>query len=110
MRNRKYQLHIFLSEYEEKKLHTLAVKTGLSRSTLVRKLISETVPMEQISLDFFAYYRELNAIGNNLNQIAKVANESGHIDSDMYIKCRDEMSELTHRVFEVMMKEKHGYD
>ena len=48
--------------------------TGLSVSTLVRKLIADTQLRPRPPDQYAALLRELSAIGNNINQIAYWAN------------------------------------
>ena len=43
-------------------------------------LIMGTAPKEKPTADFYSTMKELNAIGNSLNQIAKVANSKDFIN------------------------------
>ena len=67
------------------KLKTLSEKSGLSRSAVIRILIDGAKIREMPPLDYHKMTAELHAIGNNLNQIARVANASGLIDAAGYM-------------------------
>ncbi len=63
-----------------------AEKVGVPREVYLRMLIVGTTPKEKPDADFYNMTRELNAIGNSLNQIAKVANSKGFINVNAYIE------------------------
>jgi len=67
------------------KLKTLSEKSGLSKSAVIRILIDGARLREMPPLDYHRMTAELHAIGNNLNQIARVANASGLIDAAGYM-------------------------
>lgn len=73
-----------ISEKERKLLERRAQDCGLTMSAYVRQLINGYHPKEAPSMDFYRMMRELKQIGNNLNQIAYVANNTGLIDEDEY--------------------------
>lgn len=78
---------ITMSEEEWELLNTLAKASGYSRSGYVRKLLGLEVPAPLPSKDWKACYRELAAIGNNLNQIARMGHITGEIDNEELKKC-----------------------
>ena len=57
---------------------------GLSQETYIRRLIEGYVPKELPPIDYHAMMRELNAIGNSMNQIAARANATGFFLVDEY--------------------------
>ena len=65
-------------------LERRAQDCGLTMSAYVRQIINGYHPKEAPSMDFYRMMRELKQIGNNLNQIAYVANNTGLIDEDEY--------------------------
>ena len=67
------------------KLKTLSEKSGLSKSAVIRILIDGAKLREMPPLDYHKMTGELHAIGNNLNQIARVANATGQIDATGYM-------------------------
>ena len=86
MRTRGNRITLRLSDKEYEKLKTSAEKVGVPREVYLRMLISGTTPKEKPTVDFYSMTRELNAIGNSLNQIAKVANSKGFINVKAYEK------------------------
>lgn len=88
------QLHIRLSEADDRHLREQVERSGLSTSTFIRKLIwSEKIP-QRIPEQMPALLRELSAIGNNINQIAKIANSSGRVYPEDIQEIEDMFSRL----------------
>lgn len=73
-----------ISEKEHRRLKRRAKSCGLSMSGYVRQIINGYKPRESPPADYFAMTRELKEIGNNLNQLAFVANATGLIDGAAY--------------------------
>ncbi len=73
-----------MSEKEYKRITRRAKSCGLTKSAYVRQLIIGYKPKELPPADYFAMTRELKEIGNNLNQLAFVANATGLIDEAAY--------------------------
>ena len=67
-------------------------------SAYVRQIINGYKPRESPPADYFAMTRELKGIGNNLNQLAFVANATGLIDEAAYyenvIQLRDALQRI----------------
>lgn len=78
------KLSLRLSEKEYKRITRRAKSCGLTKSSYVRQLIIGYKPKESPPADYFAMTRELKEIGNNLNQLAFVANATGLIDEAAY--------------------------
>lgn len=102
MRNRNIPIRIWLDKKESYVLDTKAAKAGLSKSAYLRSLITGRVPRAQPSADFFALYRELNAIGNSLNQIAAKANAIGFINAQDYIGTAKEVQDMTLKIYQAV--------
>lgn len=70
----------------------------MTKSAYVRQLIVGYEPKESPPADYFAMTRELKEIGNNLNQLAFVANATGLIDEATYyenvIKLRNSVQHI----------------
>lgn len=75
-----------LDEKEHRRLDRKAKSCGLTKSAYVRQIINGYKPKETPPADYFAMTRELKEIGNNLNQLAFVANATGLIDESEYYK------------------------
>ena len=97
----KHKDNVFtLRIYDEQKavLEAQSELTGLSKAALIRATIENvTIKPKNDKFDKLVL-RELNAIGNNLNQLARIANESalaGLLNKDSLILKLDEIkSEL----------------
>lgn len=84
-RKRNHNFIIRLTDKELEKLNKQVAKAGLSREAYVRSvLINSEVPNPMPPETFHTVIFHLRHIGNNLNQIAKVANQSGEIDTQQY--------------------------
>ena len=60
-------------------------KAGITESELVRRLVTDVIVKEKPDDRFYEVMKEMRAIGNNLNQIARKANsEKGFIDVNRY--------------------------
>ena len=73
------QLHVFLSDAEYTGIKEQAKATGLSISTYIRSLAKGKVLKVRPPETYANILRQLSAIGNNINQIAKVANSCGNV-------------------------------
>lgn len=84
MRARNNRIMLRLNDNEHESLIKSSEKVGVPREVYLRMLIMGTTPKEKPTADFYNMTRELNAIGNSLNQIAKVANSKGFINVKAY--------------------------
>lgn len=93
-----------ISESDSRLLTEKAKACGLSRSAYLRKLLHGHQPKELPPLDYYKMMKELKQIGNNLNQIAYVANSTGSIDSQEYhamaVRVRQKIHEIERGVLE----------
>ena len=64
----------WLSRDEAQELQKKAKRTCLSEAALFRLLVRDFEPKEKPDDRFYDVMRQLSAIGNNVNQIAKIAN------------------------------------
>ena len=85
MRKRNIRAQVWLNPDEAERLESCSKKSGLSRESYLRILINGYEPKALPPLEYHALIRELNAIGNNLNQIAAQANATKHIDKTIFI-------------------------
>lgn len=82
MRTRSISKIIRLTPKEHEYLKKQSEISGLTGEALMRSLIMG-IDIRPIPLDQFSeVLRQLSAIGNNINQIARVANITGTIDKD----------------------------
>jgi len=68
------------------RLKTLSIASGFSMSAVVRRLVDGAEIREMPPADYHAMIGELRAIGNNLNQIAYIANATGRVDREAYLQ------------------------
>ncbi len=78
-----YQLHVILNEKEYRHFMAQLQASGLSRSAFIRNLITGTDIRPRPPDEYTALLRELSAIGNNINQLARIANSDKRISTDM---------------------------
>ena len=90
--------HIRLNHSEWDALIKNANACRLSRAAYIRKLVSGYVPKETPPFGYYRMTDELNAIGNNLNQLAYIANATGRVDADTY---KDTVTQLYERLEEI---------
>lgn len=84
MRKRKKGFIIRLTEEELLFLDGKVKEKGISRESYARALLTGYEPRGNPSQYDLEVIRELRRIGNNLNQIAKVANKTYQINIDKY--------------------------
>lgn len=104
MRERNIEFHLRLNDLESDKLEELSIKSKLSRSEVIRKLILENKIKEKPGLEFYKVMNELSKIGINLNQIARKLNSTNEFDKNYYKEQVNEMRNLTKQI-----KEKYLY-
>ncbi len=103
MRKRNIQIMFRLNEHEAERLNSLAEKTGYSREALLREMINGYKLCEKPDPEFYRMMRDISAIGNNVNQLAKKANALGLIDDSKMLKAE---AEAWHR-FQLDLRKKY---
>jgi len=103
MRNRDIQIKFFLSkdenEFLEKKLQTVGIK---NKSAYLRKMALDGYIIKQDFTKLKKVVYELNKIGVNLNQIAKVANDYGDVYLTEIKDIDAEMKKITMKFHEIL--------
>ena len=84
MRERNHKMTLRLNDKEAELLNKKSQMVGVSKEQYLRMLLLGVKPKEKPTADFYNMTRELNAIGNSINQIAKVANAKGFIQVQAY--------------------------
>ena len=84
MLQRPIQILVRLNADEHLKLKRYAKKTGYSQAAYIRALLDKSVPKEKPDDRFYEAMRQLSAIGNSMNQIARKANAIGLLDAPYY--------------------------
>ena len=75
MRNRNVQIKLWLNDEEYDMLRQDVKRTGLTQSKYLRALIMKREIRERLPIDYYHLLTEISRIGNNLNQIARIANQ-----------------------------------
>ena len=84
-----------LSEKEKEHLKSQAAACALKMEPYIRKLIMEKEVRPRPPDEYVKLLREINAIGNNINQIAHIANAEQHISES-------KINEVLHLQNEIM--------
>ena len=71
-----------LSPKEKEHLKAQAAACALKMEPYIRKLIMGNIIRPRPPDEYVKLLREINAIGNNINQIAHIANAERHISKD----------------------------
>ena len=105
MRARNNRMMLRLSDDECQTLKQSSEKVGVPREVYLRMLIMGTQPKEKPSADFYGIMKELNAIGNSLNQIAKRINSTGNIYQDDMNEVKELMNKVWHTQKSMLSKQ-----
>lgn len=81
MRKRTVSKHYRFTPEEAADIRSKAQRTCLSERALISLLVKGFEPREKPDERFFEAMREMSAIGNNINQLAKKANSLNFIDA-----------------------------
>jgi hypothetical protein len=103
MRERNIEKHFFFDKSEVQDLARKAKKAGLSESALVRQLIRGYIPREKPDDRFYEVMRQLAALGNSMNQIARKANAIGLLDTPYYKQQAEQLQKFEIDVYERFM-------
>lgn len=80
MRRRNHRVNVWLDDREYAHLKKQVEETGLGIEAIVRNLVMGLDVKPKPPEQFAGLLRELSAIGNNMNQIAHVANGQKYMD------------------------------
>lgn len=93
--NRTTAVLVRLSEKEKEHLKSQAAACALKMEPYIRKLIMGKEVRPRPPDEYVKLLREINAIGNNINQIAHIANAEQHISES-------KINEVLHLQNEIM--------
>ncbi|WP_438264183.1 plasmid mobilization protein [Anaerotruncus rubiinfantis] len=96
--NRTKKLSVRLTESEYRHLKGQADLCSMKMEPLIRQLIMGVELHPRPPDEFAALLRELSAIGNNLNQLARVANATGSISAKAVETMLERHSEIWRKV------------
>lgn len=103
MRKRTKSVKVRLYETEMKTLEKNAKKAGLPKETYIRMYINGYVPKANPDEVFWSMMHQLYGIGNNLNQIARIANATGNIDAEKYNRNFEKLCEAITKIEEAVL-------
>lgn len=92
-----------LSDGELAKLKSRVYKSRLSQEAYLRQLINGLAPQDAPPANYFAMMRELNAVGNNMNQIAHAANAAGSVHHEGYAEAVKLLDKILTEIEEVVI-------
>lgn len=98
MRTRNIKKQVWLNKEEATLLKKKSKKVGINESELIRRLITDSVVKEKPDDRFYDTLKELRAIGNNLNQIARRLNYDGTFNDELY---REEVKKLNEFILNI---------
>ena len=99
MRLREKQI-VFRTTYEEyKEIKIRAEKVGLNLSDYIRNRAVGFEPREKPPKEFYEAIKQIRLIGNNINQIARLANETGILDEPT---CKQQFNKLNELIIEII--------
>ena len=100
MQNRNVVIKFRLNNKEADALNNRVKKSGVSRESYIRHLISGYIPTDVPPPDYHSMLNELRGIGKNMNQIAQKAHVLNVVDAGRY----DEAFELLKQQLLEIMK------
>ena len=106
MRKRNKRIHIYLTEEEFEKLTQKHKQSRLSREEFCRRVLNDVEVKQGPSLELAMLIKELNRIGNNINQIAVKANALGFIDTPKLKYELDKLDSIERLIVEAFAMEK----
>ena len=80
MRKRNHRIVFYLNDAEFETLESKVKQTSLSREGFIRNLISDIPIQEKPPADLHKLIWEVRRVGNNIDQILKIANARGLLD------------------------------
>jgi Bacterial mobilisation protein (MobC). len=94
-KKRRYQINVKLMTDEFYELNAKAINAAIPRNDYVRNCIKQSIIIQRLTPPINELVRKLTGMANNLNQIAKRANQAGY-DSirDEYLYLAEQIDEL----------------
>ena len=68
--------------------------TGLNQEQVLRKVLMDTPLLERPTADYIKMSRQIAALGNNLNQLAHIANASGKVSNTDLLTAKQIMEQI----------------
>lgn len=97
MRERTIKQQIWLNQQEKNLLKEKSKKVGLTESEFLRSCIKGYKIKEQPTEEIKNFQRDITGIANNINQIARIANNSRYIS-------KNDLDYVQNKVIDFIMK------
>ena len=94
MRYKQKRISSRVSDEVWEKLQKLKKDSGLTMTAIISKLIMDNEVRVPMTEELLRIYKELNHIGNNINQIAHIANCEKHVSSAKINEAADLMDKV----------------
>jgi len=92
MKARTYKKLLRLNQDERERLRYLSKSTGLNQE--LRKVLMDAPLLERPTADYIKMSRQIAALGNNLNQLAHIANASGKVSNTDLLTAKQIMEQI----------------
>ena len=102
--NRTHLIKAYLNDSEYERFRRIATATNSTNSDLVRRLLQTSVFVEFPPAEYWEIIQQLDHIGNNLNQLARVAHSLGFIDEPEYRKNANEVWRMVARLAQIYVQ------
>ena len=102
--NRTHLIKAYLDDSEYERFRRIATATKSTNSNLVRRLLQTSVFVEFPPVEYWEIIKQLDRIGNNLNQLARVAHSLGFIDELQYRKNANEVWRMVAQLAEIYLQ------
>ena len=105
MRKRSHRVVFYLDDEEFSAFIEKVKRTSLSREGFIRNMLAGVVIKESPPADIPYLLREIKRIGNNINQIFRIANANGFVDAPRLRSALDDLSKANQLVYTAYTKE-----
>lgn len=100
MRTRKHNQYVRLNDDEWSKLSALSCSAGISKEQTIRSLIIGEPIRPQRTNQYRELAQQISIIGNNINQVVRLANTTNSISSTMVEHLIEEQRRLWNLFYE----------
>ena len=102
--NKTHLIKAYLNDSEYERFNRIAAATNSTNSDLVRRLLQTSVFVEFPPVEYREIIDQLEHIGINLNQLARVAHSLGFIDEPEYRKNANEVWRMVARLAQIYVQ------
>ena len=103
MQKRTIKKQTWMNKPEAQSLKRKAKSAGMTEAALMRSLVSGYEPKALPDDSFHDFMRQIAALGNSMNQIARKANALGLLDAPYYKQQAEQLAKFELEVYERFM-------